>query len=329
MTDYKLLQSLQNSINKHRNTNYSCSLNGCNEKSIKSHTLQKNGILKNISNQNHLAQFSSKSMLIQSETNFELKKIGVNEAYTFPGFCKKHDSDIFSHIEKGEIDFNDRKTHVLFAYRAICQEIYRKKTSLNVATDIILSPQYSHEFKIFFSDFRRGYEHGIKNLNYFKTELENELNGIKSKFNFNYIDFDKIDVCISAPQNILDKNNQLSQPFDSNLNILHEIYVTSVINIFPYMDKSYFLIALHDDYKCNWTQNIFDNFKKSDKKLRLKIISDFLTTRFEFWCISLKLKKEIGNEKISKLLKIWQNEVFNFNETLETDFNLFENYHWG
>ncbi|WP_336703413.1 hypothetical protein [Chryseobacterium indologenes] len=327
METNKLLNRFESLLKKHRNAKYTCSFSGCEEKSIKSHVLQKNGILKNIAEKQHLAQFSSKSIFnSNNNSRFELRNTGINDVYTFPGFCKKHDDEIFSFIENNKLDFNNRITHALFAYRAICQEIYRKKSSLNTSTEILMSKDFSHDFKLLFADLRKGYEHGINNLLYFKRILEKEINGENSDFIFNYVEFDKIDVCISAPLNIFDKENPLSYTFDNNLKSINEIYVTSVINIFPYHEKSYFLIATNKGFECKWTENIFNLFKNFDSQNRLKIISDLLTTRFEFWCISIKLQKMIGSKKISELCEIWQSEILNFDENIQTDFNLFENY---
>lgn len=327
MDEKKLLHELEKIMKKHRNGKYKCSFAGCDEYSIKSHVLQKNGILKNIAEKQHVSQFSSKSLFNNDEgSRFEIRKVGINDVYTFPGFCKKHDSEIFSFIEDKEIDFSNRKTHALFAYRSICQEIYRKRTSLNFATEILISPDFSHEFKLIFADLRMGYQHGIKNLEFFKGQLEKEIDGNPTHFTFDFVEFDKIDVCISAPLNIYDKQNPLTYTHDDNLNILNEIYVTSIVNIFPYNDKSYYLIATNKDYECKWTLEKFQLFKSNDKKFRLKVISDFLSTRFEFWCISPKLQRKLGSQKISELCKIWQSEVLNFDENIDIDFNLFENY---
>jgi hypothetical protein len=326
MDEKKTLHQLEKILKKHRNGKHKCSFSACDEYSIKSHVLQKNGILKNIAEKQHVSQFSPKSLFDNSEeSRFEIRKVGINDVYTFPGFCKKHDSEIFSFIEDKEIDFSNRKTHALFAYRSICQEIYRKKTSLNSATEILISPDFPHEFKLLFADLRMGSEHGIKNLEYFKARLENEINGESTNFTFEFVEFDKIDVCISAPLNIYDKQNPLTHAHDENLNILNEIYVTSVVNTFPYNNKSYFLIATNKDYECRWTLEKFNLFKNTDNNSRLKIISDFLSTRFEFWCISPQLQKKLGSAKISDLCDIWQSEVFNFEDNIDIDFNLFEN----
>ena len=54
-----------------------CLIDNCNKTAIKSHTLQKNGILKEISEKNHLYQFSNvPPFQKQKKGNYELKKIG-------------------------------------------------------------------------------------------------------------------------------------------------------------------------------------------------------------------------------------------------------------
>ncbi|MCF8296451.1 MAG: efflux RND transporter permease subunit [Saprospiraceae bacterium] len=47
--------------------------------------------------------------------NFQ--KIGINQALTFPGFCNKHDTEIFREIETESIDFKNYKTNLLFSYK--------------------------------------------------------------------------------------------------------------------------------------------------------------------------------------------------------------------
>lgn len=313
---------------KHINGKYKCSYKNCDENSIKSHVLQKSKILKSISENNHLFQFSGKPAFSNIEqTKFHLKRVGINDSYTFPGFCKKHDTNLFSLIENQKIDFDNRKTHALFAYRAICQEIYRKKSLRGMMREIISTPNFKHDFKSFCAELHSGYEHGINNLDYFKNLLEKELNDEKTNFVFSFLEFDKVDVCISAPLNIFDNENKKTFIFDDNLGYKNDIYVTSVVNIFPYENKSYFLIATNKDYECKWTLNIFKKFKDCTKTDRLKMISDFLSTRFEFWCISPQLKKIIGDTKLIQLCKTWETYLFDFDSEINLEFNLFENYY--
>lgn len=266
-----------------KNKNRICMHPGCNQIAIKSHVLQKNGILKEISFKNHLFQFNNVSSFeVEQKGKFELKRIGINDVYTFPGFCKNHDTEIFKSIESEKnIDLTTRKSICLFSYRALCQEIRRKEIALDIA-DGILDTNFNLEVILYFNDYKNGLLNGIKNLSFFKEQLEHELEMQNCNFIVDICEITKTDICISGPQNIYDKNNPLSSTHDKDGKILNNPFTTSVINIFPYMDKSYITIAYHKDYKCNWTEEIFKKFKTANEEEILKLISDLISTRFEF-----------------------------------------------
>ena len=69
-----------------------CMFGDCKEIAIRSHVLQKNGILKEISEDNHLIQLMPANAFKITETGInQFKKIGINKVYTFMGFCNHHD----------------------------------------------------------------------------------------------------------------------------------------------------------------------------------------------------------------------------------------------
>ena len=297
-----------------------CLIDGCKNEAIKSHALQKNGILKQISEKNHLYQFSNVSPFQkQTKGSFELLKIGINDAYTFQGFCNKHDSSIFKPIEIKDFDISDDSSISLFSYRALCQEIRRKESAIDFTNAMILT-KYNPSIVEFFTDYKSGLENGLKNLNYFKTELESN----KSNFTHKICEIPKIEICLSAPLNIYDKNNFLTETHNDFGEVLNNPFVTSFLNIFPFNNKSYVMISIHNNFKCNWTIELFDKFQNIKSTEHLKLISDLITTRIEFWCISPKLKQNISTEKINELIQIWSKEVLNFDYVIETKLNLFE-----
>ena len=57
------------------------------------------------------------------------KKIGVNEATTFYGFCDKHDRQMFRPLESVPFRFDPHQM-ALLAYRAICREKYQKEAEI-------------------------------------------------------------------------------------------------------------------------------------------------------------------------------------------------------
>lgn len=301
-----------------------CMYPECNQKAIKSHVLQKNGILREISVQNHLFQFENTSVFqIEKKGIFELKSIGVNDAFTFPGFCKNHDSEVFKPIENDKfIDLNSTESIRLFSYRSICQEIRRKEIVLDMVQSMI-NTDYNLNIIVLLYSFKKGLENGIKNLTFFKEELEKDNNRDSSKFVFEIQEINKIDLCISGPINIDDDQNELSKINNTYGSKIHQPFTTSIINLFPYKDKSYLLVAQHKDYPCRWSNLLLKNMRESEDANILKIISDLIAIRFEFWCISPILKERVDH-KINELFFTWENNISEFNFDASTDFNLFE-----
>lgn len=324
MAEIEFLKTWDSITRNSRNKSRKCLVDGCEKTAIKSHALQKNGILKQISEKNHLFQFSNVPPFQRAKKgSFELARIGINEVYTFPGFCKSHDSSIFKPIETKQFDISSKQTINLFSYRALCQEIRRKEISLDVA-DKMIETGYNISLIVYMTDLKVGLLNGLKNLYYFKKELENDLINPTGQFIHRICEIPKTEICVSAPLNIYDKNNPLSKTHDSEGNILNNPFVTSVVSIFPFGNKSYLMTTLSKAFPCRWTENLFTEFHALKSPNHLKLISDLISTRFEFWCISPKLKNSLNKEKVDEMIKIWSNEVLNFDSDIQTDYNVFD-----
>lgn len=109
---------------------YLCLYDDCKEKAIKSHSQQRNGPLKNISERNKVFRLNDdlqRSLNIETdqiEYRFSLK--GIGESSTFPGFCEKHET-IFSEFETKELTMDNQKQALLLFYRTVCYEKSRKR----------------------------------------------------------------------------------------------------------------------------------------------------------------------------------------------------------
>lgn len=99
----------------------SCSSSG---KTPKCHTISKQASLKKISSlDGHVY------IIFPNEDNF-YKKIGVNDATIFYGFCRKHDTDIFSVIENATSSLSTPKQLFVLAYRSLCLRLYKKEANM-------------------------------------------------------------------------------------------------------------------------------------------------------------------------------------------------------
>lgn len=290
--------------------------NGCQEKAIKSHVLQKNGILREISDKNHLVQFLPPNPFESAEKGlFDFKEIGVNDVYTFKGFCKEHDNKIFEPIEsKSELDFTEAKQQALFSYRGLCQEIRRKEISMEWLTDLVkICPI---ETISLMQSSLNGYNHGIENLTFFKKELEKAIIvNDYSSFKYTTIKVPRIELCISVPLNIKSSNNDdLKIP-----------YSTSFLNIFPKNNSTYIIGGFHQDFKCSWTNQFLVKMRSSKKDKIFKELSDLVTMRLEFWAMSPNLFKKIPSQAIEAYKMLFAENVFNHDAILKTELNIFSN----
>ncbi|WP_242500569.1 hypothetical protein [Tropicimonas sp. IMCC6043] len=101
--------------------------NPCSSTITKAHTIQKRGGLDTIAESNHVLTVKPLMKdLIQSSGNPKPRKIGLNNASVFPGFCSKHDSETFKPIEGKSLNL-DTQSAFLFSYRAVAYERFSKE----------------------------------------------------------------------------------------------------------------------------------------------------------------------------------------------------------
>lgn len=310
------------SLNKKR----LCMYENCREQAIKSHVLQKNGILKQISEDNHLIQLNATNINeLENKGMFNFKRIGVNDVYTFNGFCNYHDSLVFKEIEgEDTIDLYNPLHQALFSYRGLCQEIRRKEISSEwiESARSIMDPFMAMQF----SSLNDGYKIGINNLNFFKKELEESIREkCFLKFKFHTVKIPKIDLCISVPLNVNDFENPLNLEYEEWQASLPFPFTTSFINVFPYKKDSYFIGGYHKDYPCKWTANKANKFSYLKNKKLKKELSDLVVLMLEFWTMSPKLFRKISPRNIEKYKRTFSDNVMTHSEKMKTSINLFEN----
>ncbi|WP_145729681.1 hypothetical protein [Nitrospirillum pindoramense] len=100
-----------------------CLTPGCSNHTIKSHTVQKNGPLKSVSYNNYV---------ISPELTFngpEIRRVSLEKASTFQGFCRHHDEVLFSGFEKRS-NISSGHDIAMQSYRTICREITRIKYNI-------------------------------------------------------------------------------------------------------------------------------------------------------------------------------------------------------
>lgn len=102
----------------------------CDNKIIRAHTISKSGSLKRIAENSHVMGVkTSLSELISTVGKMEVKRVGINEASTFTGFCSYHDKELFAPLEDQKITLSAEQLFLL-AYRTTSRELYAKNEQL-------------------------------------------------------------------------------------------------------------------------------------------------------------------------------------------------------
>lgn len=97
---------------------------------VRAHTLPRSGSLSAICVNRHVYGLEAGGM--PDDTGiFPFKRIGVNEASTFTGFCQRHDTEMFRPLEMEPFTASKEQLFLL-AYRALSKEVYAKRFALRM-----------------------------------------------------------------------------------------------------------------------------------------------------------------------------------------------------
>lgn len=170
----------------------------CSPRIIKAHTIQKKGGLAEISEAGHVltAKPSMKEM-IESQGKPSPRKVGVNSASVFPGFCNKHDTAMFKPIEGETVSLN-KDTAFLFSYRAIAYERFAKEAQLkgiSVQRELDRGCSFLQQrmIQMHLKTYESGVKVGMRDVDRWKKQFDERLlSGARDDFHFLAVRFDRI-----------------------------------------------------------------------------------------------------------------------------------------
>ena len=317
----KMLEAHRTSIYKKQRI---CLYPSCNKHAIGSHVLQRAGILNNIiDSTNHFYSIKKLNLFEMNENkHFTIDRVGINDGYKFPGFCSHHDDTVFKLIETHPIDLESLEVQTLFSYRTLCLELRNKEIELEIFNALYKTLIELQPNKLHYID-TQPIKLGIKDLLFFKTELEREIIGDEStRFAHRKVSFDEFKICFSASLNIYDPSNPLTHEEDKFGRAEISPLASNILNCFPYQGKSHLIVSMHKDYPCRWATQLANSI--SNRANTSKILSDILTYRLEFWGIQPELYESIPKEKIATFMKESEDYYDNYNFDIKNTFNLFK-----
>jgi hypothetical protein len=168
ISDY--LKEIRKNRNKGRCLHYE-SGNRCNE-IVKAHSIQKGGLLSKIATNGHVYVIDTDfGSLKRNSGNPSYKKIGINNASTFLGFCKEHDNKLFKLIDNEPL-LPTPEQIFLYAYRSLCREIFVKENALNVLKEQLKNKDVPDVIYNLFSDMQKGTRNGFNELKRHKNHFD-------------------------------------------------------------------------------------------------------------------------------------------------------------
>lgn len=178
---------------------YPASVSGdsCSHTIIKAHTIQKTGGLATIAESGHVLTVKPcMSDMIKTKGNPQPRKVGVKLASVFPGFCGKHDNDLFEPIEGKTINFKN-ETAFLFSYRAVAYERFAKEAQQRfmmsmLEADAGMPFDRQAALQQVVQDNLFGIEIGVQDVQKWKTQFDEQLlSSSTDHFHFAAVRFDR------------------------------------------------------------------------------------------------------------------------------------------
>ncbi|MCJ7449136.1 MAG: hypothetical protein MUO72_15765 [Bacteroidales bacterium] len=295
-----------------------CCVPGCNKPAINSHILQKNGILNGIAQNRHI--IISTTDFFEADI-FHFRRKGINESFTFKGFCSEHDKSIFSPIEDYEIDFEDYKSQLLFAYRTVLNERVKKEVILDWHKYQKESKVLSGEIDTKLLDESDEQERlGIKDISYFQDKIEKDLKNNTESFVFKFRYTKPVEICIASHftfETTRERNNEI-QKTGKDFDLLTDIF----LSFFPIEGENVLLIGYlkEQESKCG---NFVQTFLDCTEDELFKKISDLILCRCEVWACSENFYSNYIKPREGQINKIFQESAESIDEDRSLNFNIF------
>lgn len=154
---------------------------------ISAHSIQNSGQLKLIAEAGHVYRLETNiSTLKKSGGEPAPKKVGVNQASTFAGFCKLHDNQLFEPIDNYTLE-PEKQQIALYAYRCICRELFVKENAATVMSTMKDYPNLSPQQRSILEASHLGHSIGLAGLQHHKVLYDQAIsNRDYEQFEFTY-----------------------------------------------------------------------------------------------------------------------------------------------
>jgi hypothetical protein len=280
--------------NKAYKKNKNCFATNCNNKAINSHIIWKKGIIQELAPNSHLYKIDTKGLNSRNK-DLKFRRTGLNKILSFPGFCNKHDNNIFKEIEKDNTDYTKLRSQILVTLRGILAEIRYKEENIDWFNCLLNENIFTSEKQIlFFQSQVHMTGHGINDLKFYLDELNKEYYESKGRFIFHTCVISKVPVVASGIFQV-DSFEKMHRDNLTYKNWKETPLNNIIVTLFPFHEESILIIGYHVNcFKENI--GVIDFLKNSNNDEKMKFVSDILIERIETWACS----EEFYNDEIKK-----------------------------
>lgn len=314
-------KALANAQKKLAKVKWPCMCPKCTDKAINSHLLQRHGVLSHVTVDNHLYEITREDAF-KWHDNYPVrfKKVGLNNAISYPLFCDKHDTEIFLPIESGTISFDDYQSQLLFSYRAVCAEIRKKEANLLETQENAANIE---EMSVAAEALMFGGEKGIKDLFYYKYLLEDELKANKGKFTFFHYSYPVLDIYSSATMSYEIFDSKSERQVEDALK--KKVWDAIFIHIIPQATSTEIIIDYHKNHTSRGMEEYIKSWKGLGKNEIGYKLTDLFMAHVEDWGMSPRLFEKIPEDRFDKFFELQAKySIVVFEQKTNVGYNLFE-----
>lgn len=302
-----------------QNKSWNCIIKDCNNDAINSHLIPRNGILKTLVENGHIYQVKRKDIfqLGQKTSPFEFKKIGNKLSMSHSIFCSYHDNNLFRDIDQDVIDLENKKSWLLFSYRAICAELRKKE----MGKELMFRIMRCHSLPLITIDkakwMHEGFSMGCNDLRKYMELTEDDLQHNSNNFKFSHFKFPLLEICASSLFSFQESSHNVEDI--RNLEIMNG----GVVHILPQNGFTHVIFGYDEKHSNTDMIDFINSWGNINNKEFERKMTELLCARIEDWCMSPRLYNKIPNDKITTLIKTLTNNVFADDKSIFVDFNLF------
>lgn len=303
----KVFRAHRQLVNKSLSKTKGCYFIGCEEPTIRAHSISNKRLLLKLSKDGHVMHFDRNTSDWGS-----LVETGRGTASTFRGFCGNHDK-IFHPIDNEDYVVGNVEQEYLFALRAAAKEFTTRKAMVH-ATDTRLVDNQQQEFPLddiglaMMDDFKQGFDMGLEDQKATRGIFVDTFH----KGKYNVIETAVLEIDEELPIAVSSTFNLVLTHDGSLINDVSPAgYDTRMkpcfLTIFPQKGKTYGLISYFRKDKNSY--RFLKNLNSLDDSKKKIVLSNLLTSYTENFIAEPTYWESLSNETKEKYSEIYANSL--------------------